>query len=73
MKIVSQDREKVFGFGDCHIEEWAIEWAVHVNSNYGDKAPMAGIYSDKSRAKGVLQEMILAFERGEGVFYMPSE
>lgn len=73
MKIRTQDARQIFEFGESYVKKWSNGSGVFVKGRYDRNAALAGIYEDEARAKGVLQEMLYAFEGRKPVFYMPAE
>lgn len=73
MKIRTQEANKVLEFGEGFVEKRGYEGGVFIRGRYGRDTVLAGIYEDESRAKGVLQEILYAYEIRKPVFYMPLE
>lgn len=73
MKIRTQDAKRFLDFGECYISACRQGSGIFIQTRYNQKAVLAGIYEDDSRAKGVLYEIALAHSHRERVFYMPAE
>lgn len=73
MKVRTQNMMQCVEFGNCHIVADGFGVRLCIESPNSRNVALAGNYGSEEIAKGVLQEMIYAFAKGEPVFYMPAE
>ena len=72
MKIRTQDSMSYLEFGEVYAADYHGSGAVYVRSRYNNRPALAGVFSDLSRARGVVWEAGEAYRRGDRIFYMPA-
>jgi len=73
MIVRLQNRVDIRTFCEPYVTQNGAAYAVFMRTRWNGGAVECGRYLEESRAKGVLLEMILAYQRQERVFYMPDE
>ena len=75
MKVRTQDGRKYLEFGEIHVSDYGDNGrsALYVTNCFHMEPVCIGVYEDISRAKGVLYEIDLAYQRRQRIFYAPAE
>lgn len=71
MKIRSQDGTGIYEFGSAWIGNHPVCHIIRGRSYSEEDAVILGVYEDDARAKGVLMDIITAYEKEMSIFYMP--
>lgn len=71
MKIRSQDGTGIYEFGSAWIGKHPVCHIICGRSYSEKDAVILGVYEDAARAKGVLMDIITAYEKEMSIFYMP--
>ena len=75
MKIRTQDAKRYLDYTETYADLYGSsgQAAVYTLSSFYPEPVCIGIYEDMNRAKGVLYEMSLAYQKQERVFSVPAE
>lgn len=71
MKIRSHDGTGIYEFGSVWIEKHQVGHIIRGRSFSEEDTVILGVYKDADRAKGVLMDIITAYEKEMSIFYMP--